>query len=240
MPIAPPSMQNDNYPPGIALDLRNATTAIYSGDRARGVLTALGAGTFALGVYTATANGAMAAQDGLTIAVGDTVLILEGTTNLTNAYDGGPYVVTSLGSAGSQVVLTRPAWWAHGATVQPGAQVHVAAGTLWANTFWKSCVAAAVVVGTTATQLIVGRVSVLAQVLVAGTKTLSGVPLLASASVVFNRTTANTTALTIWYNPITLTPGAIGTASLVVNAQVAAGTINAADISTLTVTIVNW
>ena len=210
--------------------------------KVRGVMTTLGAGACVSGVYTATANGAMAAQDGLTIAVNDLVLLQEGTTNLPSAADAGPYVVTAIGAAGAKVVLTRPSWWAHGATVQPGARIHVAAGTLWANSEWKVCAAAALVVGTTAPSLYPRTVSQ-SLTLVAGTKTISNVPLLSAtkSSIAFSRTTPDTCTLTVGgYDPTTLTAGVIGTASIVVQAKVGAGTINNADISVMTITVNNW
>ncbi len=79
--------------------------------------------------------------------------------------------------------------------------------------------------------------------LVAGTATITNVPVVSATKtgVYGVRTTANTsTATTGGYHPVgAMTPGALGTASIVYDATVAAGTINNADISTLAVTIVN-
>src|SRR5882672_9402921 len=82
-------------------------TRLGSGtNKVRAVVTSLqaytGTGTATL---TETSNGAWAAQDGVTNVVGDTVFIPATTTNLTGALDCGPWLISSLGSAGSQWVL---------------------------------------------------------------------------------------------------------------------------------------
>ena len=73
-----------------------------------------------------------------------------------------------------------------------------------------------------------------------GTATISTVPIhSANAGIAITRTTATTTAATVMYGAPTVTPGIIGTASLVVDAQDAAGALTAADGSILNVTITN-
>jgi hypothetical protein len=95
-----------------------APSTVY---KARNVVTSLqaytGTGT---NVLTETANGAWAAQDGVTNAVGDVVFIFTTTTNLVGALDSGPWQITSLGSAGSKWVLTRPSWFTTGSTIPQG------------------------------------------------------------------------------------------------------------------------
>src|SRR5262249_6780178 len=68
------------------------------------------------GALTESANGALAAQDGLTIAVGDILFLPHGLTNVTAA-DVGPWVVTGLGGASSKWTLVRPSWWPHGSAI---------------------------------------------------------------------------------------------------------------------------
>ena len=212
------------------------------GFRARAVVTSLAAYTgTGTGVLTGSANGAIATQDGVTLAVGDQILIPTGTANVT-AVDAGPWVVTTLGTAGTKYVLSRPDWWAHGLAFPSGAVIEIGGeGTFWAGTSWKGF-AAAGVVDTNDPQFFPGRVTQ-SVVLVAGTKTIANVPILSATrtGVEMTRTTANTSTLTTGgYQTTTFTPGALGTASLVIQAAVAAGTINVADVSTLALTIINW
>lgn len=209
---------------------------------ARAVITSLAANTAAAGVITADANGALATQDGVTLAVGDEVLIPEGTTNLGAASDAGPYTVMALGSVSAKVVLARPAWYAHGSIIPIATDVKIAQGTVYGGSTWRTFAAKGAIVGTDAplaTPDYVGQ----AVTLVAGTATISNVPLRSAtkSTISFNRTTANTsTATTGGYHPSTLTIGALGTASIVIRAEVAAGTINNADVSTLNVGVRNW
>jgi hypothetical protein len=220
-----------------------ASTAMY----ARAVVTALsGAYTGSTtGTLTASANAAFGTQDGVaTLAVGDVVWLQEGLTNLTAASDAGPYVIQSLGSASSKWILSRPSWWASGAQI-PQHPVDIGPeGTFWQGTQWKSfAVKGSNTVDANAPKAFVGCVTQ-SVMLVAGTVTISNVGILSASKtgIGATRTTANTcTATTGGYQcngaP---TAGAIGTGSVVVFATVAAGTINNADVSTLSVTITNW
>ena len=208
------------------------------------VATALPANTVTAGVMTVTANGAFPAQDGVSIALNDVILIPVGATNLTSAVDSGPWQVTTLGTASTQAVLHRPSWWSQGSYVLPSQAIFVGPGagasSLYGNTEWRAMGTSAIVVGTTTPSLYPREVTQSFD-LVAGTHTISNVPVLSTKSdLIVSRTTPNTTALTVAYNPYTLTPGVIGTASVVVDAQIAAGTKNVADISTLTVTVRNF
>jgi hypothetical protein len=218
-----------------------AAGVTYNGT-VRAVVTSLAANAESAGVITADAVGALGAQDGITLVAGDEVFIPEGTTNLDAAADAGPYTVTTVGDGSTAFVLTRPAWWSNGATISPASDVKVAEGTLYGGSTWRTFAAKGAIVGTDAPLAYpnyVGR----AATLVAGTVTISNVPLKSAtkSTLSINRTTANTTAATDGgYHPSTLTPGALGTASIVVQAQVLAGTINNADISTLNVGVQNW
>jgi len=177
----------------------------------------------------------VASNDGLTFSAGQIVFLYAQTT----AAQNGPYVVGTV--AAGTAPLTRPDWWPTGGAFVSGQDIRIGGeGTLFKNSVWKAT-AANGVIGTDNPAFYPGRVTQQA-VLVAGTVTLSNVPILSATktAVIINRTTANTASSTVQYNPSTITPGAPGTASLVVQAQVAAGTINASDVSALNVSIVNF
>ena len=116
--------------------------------KARNVVTSLqaytGSGT---GALTETANGAWAAQDGVTNAVGDVVFIPATTTNLVSAVDSGPWQITSLGSAGTKWTLVRPDWFTHAAAVIQGTDIIIGGeGTTGAGNQWRSFAAVAQIV----------------------------------------------------------------------------------------------
>ena len=120
----------------VAADL---TSAIGGANTCRAVATALaayaGTGT---GVLTASATGLIGAQDGVTLAAGD--LLLLPSTVVTNvlAADTGPWVVTNPGGASAKYVLTRPTWYAHGSAIAPGTFLEVGGeGTKWQDSVWK-------------------------------------------------------------------------------------------------------
>jgi len=77
----------------------------------------LGAGTVVGQVYTVTANGALTSLDTTTLSVGDLVVSVQGSSGTQNF---GFWIVTNLGSAGSQAVLTRPSWYQNGTTWNNG------------------------------------------------------------------------------------------------------------------------
>jgi len=213
--------------------------------RARGVVTSLqaytGSGT---GTLTETANGAWAAQDGITNAVGDVVFIQAGTTNLTAALDAGPWQISGLGSAGTKWVLIRPDWWQNGAVMPNGIVIDTGGeGTLFAGVQWKSFAAVgSAVVGTNDPTFYPNRVTQ-QLTLVAGTVTVTNVAirLAAKVSVMCTLITPNTATSTVGYGIIASpTIGYTGTASAVVDALVANQTKNATDVSTINVCIQNW
>jgi len=174
--------------------------------------------------------------DGVTLVEGDTVLLVAQTTGAEN----GPYVVGAV--AGGNAPLTRPDWFSTGDTFRPGikSSIYVTDGTIFQGTWWDSKKTAAGVVGTDDPLYYVRRVTV-AATLVAGTVTIATIPLFSAtkSSVQLQLVTPNTTTSTVTYSTPTLTIGKIGTASIVARANVAAGTINAADVSTLAVTVQN-
>lgn len=177
----------------------------------------------------------VASNDGLTYVAGDRVLLAGQSTKSQN----GPYVVGTV--ATGTAPLARPTDFATGSIIPSGVVFEVDAGTLFAESSWKITTAGAITIGTTnfdAYPRFVAQTVTLSS----GTNTISNVPLLSATKSIIsiNRTTASTPSSTVQYNPITLTPGVVGTASIVLNAQVAAGTINASDASTLNVGVTNW
>lgn len=222
----------------VTLDCRSVGKTSAFAHKVRGVIpAALAAYTNVAGVLTANANGALATQDGLTVAVGERYLFPVGAA----VADDGIYVCTSIGGASSKFVFTRAPDWAQGDVIQSGDTIEVSEGTLFAQSTWKATATGAITVGTTS-PLFMPRCVIQSLALVAGTTTITNVPTLSATKTLFtcNRTTANTTASTITYQSGAVTPGKIGTASVVYMATVAAGTINVADISTLSIAIINW
>lgn len=217
--------------------------------KCRAVVTTLQVyGGSTTGILTETANGAISGADGVTLAVGDVVFIQEGTTNLTAASDAGPYVVSALGGASAKWVLTRPSWWQTGATIQQSQVIDVSGeGTLYAGTSWRAFCGKAQVVDTNDPVFWVREVTQ-SITLAAGTATISnvGIRSASKSNVFLTRTaTGGTVTSTIAYCPTAagangITAGALGTGSVVVQAVVAAGTIENADTSTLAATVFNW
>lgn len=213
--------------------------------RARNVVTvALPAYTYVAGVITGNAAGAIGAQDGVVNVAGDSVFLPAGIA--TAAAHQGAYVVTAPGGAGV-FVLTRVDWMPEGAVLTSGFEVRLGGeGTVFQNTIWQAMTNAdTFIVGTTDSQFFPQEVSGLS-VLEAGTFTIATVPILAASTFIgFSRQLANTSVLTVGGYHATvagvdgITPGNLGTAAAVVQAAVAAGTINNADISTLRWTIRN-
>jgi hypothetical protein len=179
-----------------------------------------------LAAYTVAGN------DGQTNVEGDVVLLYAQTVTSQN----GPWNVGTV--AAGVAPLTRPAWWTTGQTIIHGATVHILAGTLFAGTTWIATVGIAV----DSANPVMVPMSVSQQVtLVAGTVTITNVPILNTAhtSIRASRLTPAGTANTVQYNPVSIVAGPFGTASFALQAQIAAGTINVADTSTLMVNVTN-
>lgn len=102
-------------------------------------------------VITANANGALAAVDGVTLAVGDRILLKNGAAGA----DNGIYTVTSLGSAGTKWRMTRAADANTSALVTSGMLVPVEEGTANASTIWELSTANPINLNTTALSFVV-------------------------------------------------------------------------------------
>ena len=207
------------------------------------------------GVLTASANGttlSVAQDTNVTLAVGDTVFVPEGITNISANSDAGPYVVTALGGASAEWVLTRPTWWAKGATAQIGQVIEIGGeGAKWGGTQWKAFGAeGSLVVDTNDPGFYPGRVTTKVT-LASGTFALTGIPIYSATATGVTATriglNGSTVTSTIMYAVVAgptagfVSTGASSTAATVtIDAVVAAGTVNAADNSFLLVTITNW
>lgn len=85
----------------------------------------------------------VASDDGITYVAGDVVLL----TAQTTATEMGPWVVGT--PAAGVAPLTRPSWWAAGASIESGTVIEVGgAGTKFGGTSWKVCRASNCTVGT--------------------------------------------------------------------------------------------
>jgi len=198
--------------------------------KVRGVVTA---NIASLAAFTVVSN------DGLTYAEGETVLLAGQTT----AAQCGPYVVGVV--SGTTAPLTRSEEYA--GPIDAGMVLEVSEGTLWAGSSWKAMCVTGKVWGTD-DPLFYPMTIHRTVTLVAGTMTMGAggdavaTPIFSATktSVAITRNTANTsTGTTGGYAAITRTAGKAGTGAVVIQAQVAAGTISASDISTLDVTITN-
>ena len=127
-----------------------AVQSTASGGTARGVFTNLnGAAAYANGVLT-LAVGALPAQDGITVALGDTFLALKNLTNLPAAAQAGPWVITSLGSVSTSPTAERPPWYLTGAPVPLEIAIRVGPeGAIFANSIWAATATGAALVDTT-------------------------------------------------------------------------------------------
>jgi hypothetical protein len=234
----------------------NPELASFAGQfKARAVVTSLAAYTgTGTGTLTASANGAWAAQDGVTNAVGDIVFIQAGTTNLTGAVDSGPWQISSLGGASAKWILIRPDWWQNGSTMPVGAVIEVGGeGSVYLGTSWKSFAAVgSAVVGTNDPAFYVGRIT-FAVTLVTGfvklgpTQSFPGIKSLTTSGIEFTPTNFNGASSTVSYRTGAYASGGsataagyMGTATASITALVAAGTFNTSDVSTGLITLVNW
>lgn len=103
-------------------------------------------GTAGVGAtLTATANGALPAQDGITLVVADRVLV----ASQAAAPQNGIYVVTAVGDASNPWVLTRATDADSAAEVVYEALVPVTAGTVNAGKLWQLSTTGTITIGTT-------------------------------------------------------------------------------------------
>jgi hypothetical protein len=193
-----------------------------------------------LAAYTVAGN------DGVTNVAGDRVLLVGQTTPAQN----GVYVVGTVTTGTAP--LTRATDLPVGATLPNGTVIEVSEGTEYAGSSWKamSTTTGGAVIGTNDPKFY-PRVYKKTVTLVAGAYTIGagggGENLFlfstTKSQVTPTRNTANTsTATTGGYTaPVaSRTAGIAGTAALLVHAEVAAGTLNNADVSSLDVVATNW
>jgi len=214
---------------------------------ARAVATSIGAYTgTTTGTLTVTATGALGAQDGVTLAAGDVVLIPEGLTNQSALSDAGPYEVINAGGTGVSAVLRRPWWYSVGAAIGLGRTVQVGGeGTLWAGTRWRSDAAKGAVVDTDAPAHWPVKISK-AVTLSSGTITVTGIPVKSSSGnpvIVSPSPGAAPHASTRTWRASAVTAGKVNTgasstqASITVVAESAPGTTNTSDVGTYVLTV---
>lgn len=124
----------------------SASTAAYVAPVRVATAVALPAYTRTGNVLTANANGALPSIDGVALIVGDRLLHQHGAS----AVDNGIFTVTSLGSGGSQWVLTRATDYDSDAEVVASGVVGVQEGTAYGNRLRILTTNAPIVVNTTA------------------------------------------------------------------------------------------
>lgn len=107
---------------------------------------ALATNSRASNVLSASANGALAAVDGVTLSVGDRLLVKNEATGANN----GIYTVTTLGGAGSTWSLTRADDADSDAELPPGTLVAISEGTANGDTLWQLATNATITINTTA------------------------------------------------------------------------------------------
>lgn len=184
----------------------------------------------------------VAANDGITYAAGDVVLLAAQTT----AAQNGPYVVGPI--ATTTAALTRPDWWATGSGIVQGQVIQVGGeGTIFGGSEWKALCAKAKIVGTD-DPLFYPRVSKGTVTLVAGTKTLGATQGLfikstttSPVQVTRNTFHAGSTTTVTYDAPVAnRTAGVSGTAALIINGCAAAGTHPGDDASDVDFLVTNW
>lgn len=220
--------------PSVYLVNQDPQVTATSDDSVSYAMTNLPAGSFSGGVWTATATGAISTtQDGLTVtpATGDKVMFPPGTltTLSVSAANSGPYECVTPGATGVKAVYARTARFAHGAVITPGTRVRVTLGgaTTFSGTVWRcDPTAANKVVGTDDPVMFPERV-VVQKTLGSGTATIATVPLRAAGKfgVYIDFNGGSPAATTTSIQASTQTPGALGTASIVLQEQSVLGTL---------------
>ena len=112
--------------------------------------TQAGAGSGA--TLTADANGALAAQDGVTLEAGERCVVLE--TDGGAHADNGVYTVTQVGDGSNPWILTRATDFDDDAEVTSGAYVYVEEGTTYGSYAFVVNTSGAITVDTTAISLV--------------------------------------------------------------------------------------
>jgi hypothetical protein len=207
-----------------------APTNVVTYLRARNVVNG---NVASLAAYTVAAGAAT--NDNVLGVAGDIVLLVAQTTPAQN----GLYTIgtVAVGAASLTRIGAMPAGFVFAADQY---EIAIAEGSVFAHSSWFN--SAAGIIGTNSPAFFPEAVTI-TQALVAGTLTLTSVPVLSATKtgVSLTRSTPATSAATdggyvLNGNPV---PGALGTASVVIMASVLAGTINVADISTLHITVTN-
>lgn len=119
-------------------EVRARTTAALAANTYNNGVSGVGA------TLTGNANGALAAQDGVTLVANDALLVM----NEATPANAGIYVVTQVGTSLLPYILTRRTDADSGPELV-AAVVPVSEGTLYANSLWEQSTAAPITVGTT-------------------------------------------------------------------------------------------
>ncbi len=209
--------------------------------RARGVCLSNMSTSAFVGVSGGTA------QNGVTYAAGEVVLL----TAQTTTHQNGPWVVGTV--AAGTAPLTRPTWWAAASTIPNGFVIEVSEGTEYALSSWKATCTGTKVVGTD-DPVFYPRVYKKTITLAAGTYKIGfGSTATPDEALFLLSTTASTvhidrdtaggtlTGTVMYACPVaTRVAGIPGTANIVINSVIEAGTLQNQDTSTLSVTVTNW
>lgn len=176
-----------------------------------------------------------AGRDNITYQQDDEICLLGQTT----ATQDGPYIVGVV--TANVAPLTRPDWWQTGATIPDGISIAVQEGAIFQGAIFQSETRGAVV-DTNDPLLYPDRI-IQNVTLGNGTFDITNVPIRANTArvgVAITRTTPAGTNVTIQYNASAIVAGQLGagTQKVTVEAEIAAGTINAADTSHLQVAII--
>lgn len=195
-------------------------------------------------VWTNQANLAaftVASDDSVTYAANDVVILAAQTT----ATERGPWVVGTV--AAGAAPLTRPSWWAAGASIASGTVIEVGGpGPIFGGSSWKVMRTSACTVDTHDPELYPRMYRDTLTLVNGGVIHGAGgdaapVFLYAAAGpVLFNVKTANGNAVTTSMLIVASAAGVAGTGSISVNAVSTAGVQNAADNSVYHVVIPNW
>ena len=141
-----------DYPPWWPFTTGGSTVSVWKSPAVRARTTgALPSCTYANGTsgvgatLTGTSNGALAAQDGVTLTVNQDLLV----ANQASQSQNGIYTVTQVGTGGTPFILTRRTDADESAELL-GAVVTVTEGATYADTVWLCTADATITVGTTA------------------------------------------------------------------------------------------
>ena len=178
----------------------------------------------------------VAAFDGVTYVEGDLILL----ANQTVPAEAGVYVV---GVVAGTAPLTRVAWMPAAAVLRGGYTVHVEEGTLFARTSWFIAEAGDITIAATAhtwyPETATFSLGIPADT---GTITFATIPILSATKTnyVFTNAAEVTADATVRYGLNgAATPGVVGACTVTMLAELAAGTVNVDDDSTMIITVIN-